>query len=275
MKKSVNRFRYGVYFLLVGSVVPFLLLFSHTRVFAAGNDELQDYQFPYSVVPVDESETGEQFWKGRFYVGVGGFYGLPSDINDITVNAQDFWETIPYSCPVRPDTSGGAGISLKGGYFFAENFSLEALFQYHPRYKLKGDYSREIDYPIERDRVTARLDGELRGWDFSLNPKYFFLDGNIRPYGVGGLGYMGFRRKGSAEGTVHTEVIGGETFERTIGDQDISKSKSSFFVRVGAGGVLLLSDNLGVELEAAYNLGLDSVDEIKIFTVGLHALLFF
>lgn len=273
MRKSGNRCwpRVGEFF--GGMVVLLLLLPSHPFAIAAEGEEFRDYQFPLSAVPA--ADPGEQVWKNRFYLGLGGFYGLPADINDITVIAQDFWETIPYRCPVGPDTSGGAGFSLKGGYFFAENFALEALFQYHPRYKLKGDYGREIEYPIERDRVHARLDGELRGWDFSLNPKYFFLDGNIRPYGVGGLGYMGFRRKGSAEGTVHTEVIGGETFERTIGDQDISKSKSSFYVRIGGGCDLMLSDNLGVELEAAYNLGLDSVDEIKIFTVGLHALIFF
>ncbi len=273
MKKLGNRFQPRGVVLLGGLVVFLLFLPSGTSAFAAGGDEFRDYRFPLSEIPA--ADPGEQVWKNRFYLGLGGFYGLPSDINNITVIARDFWETITYRCPVRPESRSGAGLSFKGGYFFAENFVLEALFQYHPRYKLKGDYSREIDLPIERDRVTARLDGELRGWDFSLNPKYFFLDGNIRPYGVGGLGYMSFRRKGSAEGTVRTEVLGGRTFVQTITDQDISKSKSSFFVRVGAGGVLLLTDNLGVELELAYNLGLDSVDEIKIFTVGLHALLFF
>ncbi len=273
MRKSGNRFspRVGVFF--GGMVLLLLLLPSHPFALAAAGDEFRDYQFPLSALPAPD--PGEQVWKNRFYLGLGGFYGLPADINDITVIAQDFWETIPYRCRVRPDSRSGAGLSLKGGYFFAENFVLEALFQYHPRYKLRGDYSREIVYPIERDRITARLNGELRGWDFSLNPKYFFLDGNIRPYGVGGLGYMGFQRKGDAESTVYTEVFTGETVERTIGDQDISKSKSSFFVRVGAGCDLLLTDSLGVELEVAYNLGLDSVDEIRIFTVGLHALVFF
>ncbi len=273
MRKSGNRFRPRGVVLLGGLVVFLLLLPSHPFALAAVGDEFRDYQFPLSAIPADE--PGEQFWKNRFYLGLGGFYGLPSDINDITVIARDFWESTPHRCRVRPDTRSGAGLSLKGGYFFAENFALEALFQYHLRYKLRGDYSREVDLRIERDRITARLDGELRGWDFSLNPKYFFLNGNIRPYCVGGLGYMGFQRKGDAESTVYTEVFTGETVERTIGDQDISKSKSSFFVRVGAGCDLLLTDNLGVELEVAYNLGLDSVDEIKIFTVGLYALVFF
>ena len=273
MRKSGNRFGPRAWVLFWGMVGLLLFLPSHPRARAAGGDQFRDYRFPLSEIPTPD--PGEEVWKNRFYLGLGGFYGLPSDIDEITVIAQDFWGTLPYRCRVRPDTESGAGISLKAGYFVAEKFALETLIQYHPRYKLKGDYSREVVYPIERDQVTARLDGELRVWDFSLNPKYFFLDGNIRPYAVGGLGYMGARRKGSAEGTVRTEVFGGETFVNTIIDQDISKSKSSFYVRAGVGGVLLLSPNLGVELELAYNLGLDSVDEIRVFTAGLHALLFF
>ncbi len=63
VKKFGNRFPPPVGVFFGGMVVLLLLLPSHPFAFGAGGDELQDCQFPHSVVPVDDSETGEQFWK--------------------------------------------------------------------------------------------------------------------------------------------------------------------------------------------------------------------
>jgi len=216
----------------------------------------------------------------RFYAGIGFFYGFPSDLDDVTVIAYDVpmvsWH---YSCPTPLETKNGFGLNLKGGYFISEHFAIEALFRYHFKYKIEGEYRRTQLFNDAISYISADADGSMEGWDFTINPKYFpfgngIMKGRLRPYVVGGFGYMHGKTKGDIIAEVRTLYLGTTWFSQ-VTNYSASDSESDICGRIGTGCDWFLTDQFGVELEFDYTMGFGDVDEIKIFIISLNGLVAF
>lgn len=235
---------------------------------------------PIIITPPAPPPVEEFTLSNRFYIGIGGFYGFFSgDAGDVTMTAWDYWYVDSYQCSISADTKDGGGVSVKAGYFLSEHFALEAIFQYHFGYDIEGDTAFRRSFLDAFDDVSANMKGELEGFDISLNSKIFFTRGTFRPYCVGGLGYMDFKRKWDGEARVDTTFTSGSLdgwrFWRIEPYSGQSDSLSGLFARIGAGCDFFFADNFGLELEVAYNFGFGDVKDIQTVGIGLNALVVF
>ena len=233
---------------------------------------------PYRDIPISGDTLS---LAKRFYFGAGGSYNLRSEGDEIDLLAIDYWGYGGYSCPISPSFRNGFGWNIKAGYFFSEYIALEASFHQHLKYKMKGDYFftqyflDEEDYIVEVDDVYAQLEGEVRGVDILLNGKIVIPGGNVRPYGVMGLGYIRLEKEWDALAEVLTTFY--DTGEWRVGETVYhdSEKNSGVLFRIGAGAAYFITDNLGLEAELAYNKGFGDVDEVSFFTLNLGALVAF
>ncbi len=249
----------------------------HSGILAADVSEVYEEEFE---VVVSERASGDELKLAkRFYAGLGLFYGFPSDLDDVTVTAYDVpmagWT---YQCPTPLETESGIGLNVKGGYFFSENFALEMLFRYHFKYKIDGKYSRTRVFSDAISYISADADGDMKGWDITINPKYFpfgdgIMEGQLRPYLVGGLGYMSGKIEGDILASVMT-FYGSDIYYRGTPYSE-SDTKSGLCGRIGAGCDWFFTNQFAVELELDYTMGFGDVDEINILIVGLNGLVAF
>jgi len=211
----------------------------------------------------------------RFYIGAGGAYNLRGgDGDEIDLSAVDYWEYWGYSCPISPSFDNGWGWNIKVGYFFSEYLALEARFHQHLKYKLKGDCSFTEDFIDAVDVVEARVEGEVKGYDLSINGKIFIPASDFRPYGILGLGYLSLRKEWDGWASVTTYDDLGNWWLRVL-PYTKSESVSGILFRIGAGADYFITEDLGLEAELSYNKGFGDVDEVAFFAINLGVLVAF
>lgn len=138
------------------------------------------------------------------------------------------------------DVDNSWGYNLKGGYRFNKYFALEAQWEHWVGF----EYSPAL-------AVDLPDDAEFAGWLLSANAKAFFSDGPFQPYVLVGLGWMG-----------------GEDDARIDSSGD-SLDDTDFGVRFGAGMDFYLSRNWGINAEAGYAMGVDTLNDYQLIPISV------
>jgi opacity protein-like surface antigen len=152
----------------------------------------------------------------------------------------------------RPGFALGAGISYAGEDFddvgsgFDDTAALDVFgsYRFHPNLGVEARFEHTLDF--EGDLGPYDVDVNL--WSLTANLQVFVLTGQFQPFVGVGLGY------GGAE----AEVSG------PIGDDDVTDPVWRLF-----GGLdSYVTPNMAVGLEAAYNFGIDDLDDLDYWTLS-------
>lgn len=170
------------------------------------------------------ADTATMGMAGRPYIGGGLLYSL----QDFTGDNADH---ISWGHALGDNSWG---LYLKGGYFVMDNVAVEGLYRYHNEWEGTED--------------LTGLDGEItvKANDLTVNGKYFFPVEQFMPFAVVGIGYAQFKSEADIKG-----------FEGA----DIDDTESGPLARAGAGCLYFFDDNIGVDVEATYNMGFQDIDD--------------
>ena len=151
-----------------------------------------------SLALVAQAALAQDYARPGFYASLNGLYGV------------ELFDSAPSSF----DVGNSVGVSGRLGYRITPAIAAEMQVDY-------GDFAKNGDF-------TETL--------FTLNGKYYFLQDQIQPYVLAGIGYE----------------------HATIEGRGMSFSESGFAYRVGGGVDWYFHRNVGLLLEMAYNSSTDS-----------------
>jgi opacity protein-like surface antigen len=149
----------------------------------------------------------------------------------------------------REGFSLGAGLSLAfeefdgGSFDDTEAISLFAGYRVHPNVGI--DVRLEATDEFDGDSGPFDVDVEL--WTLTANGQFFLLTDQFQPYLLGGLGI------GEAEIDINPGGSGDETDP---------------VVRLGAGFDVYATPHFVIGGEAAYNIGIDDIDDFDYWTLS-------
>jgi opacity protein-like surface antigen len=160
--------------------------------------------------------------------------------------AQDF---------AREGFSVGGGASFASEDFDDDGFSFDdtgavSLFggyRFHPNFAVEGRFESTFDF--EGD--AGPVDVDVNIWTLTANAQVFILTGQFQPYLIGGFGF------GEAEVDVDGPGFGGDDTE------------SDPFWRLGVGVDAYVTRSIVLGAEAAYNFGVDDLDDFDFWTASL------
>ena len=238
-------------------------------------------EFDVEIIEESPVEGKALALAGRFYVGAGALYDFSFfDVEPFTLS--HIWivgsSVKSWSTEIDRDPDNSFGFNLKAGYYIMEYLAVELLFQYHFKFEYDGEGSLS-GWPASNVYFedTEEINGEYKGYDVTLNGKGYLLTGDVRPYGVVGLGYMSFKREQDQDysGLKRYYYTSYTTTIRTSSSHHYSDDLSGFCARVGAGCDYFLTENLGLEAEVAYNMGFSDVDAVRFLGANLGVLYVF
>jgi opacity protein-like surface antigen len=151
-----------------------------------------------SLVLVAQAALAQGYGRPGFYASLNGVYGV------------ELFDNAPSSF----DVDNSVGVSGRLGYRFTPAIAAETQVDY-------GDFAQSGDF-------TETL--------FTINGKYYFLQDQIQPYALAGIGYE----------------------HATIEGRGASFSESGFAFRVGGGVDWYFHRNIGLLLEMTYNASTDN-----------------
>jgi opacity protein-like surface antigen len=132
------------------------------------------------------------------------------------------------------------GLFLKGGYFVTENIAVEGLYRFHNEWTATEGL----------EGVDADISASAN--DLTVNGKFCFPMEQIMPYVVAGAGYIQWKAEADIKG-----YDGG----------DYDDTESGPLARAGAGCDYFFDDNIGIEVEATYNMGFQDVDDLNFIDI--------
>lgn len=176
----------------------------------------------------------------RGYLGAGVLYDLENFRGDMgKCGWDDSW-----------------GFNLRGGAYLSEYFALEALFQYHNEFASREPYSGYFWNIWLDPAFHTRI--RFCDYDFFINGKASLPLGVFRPYALAGIGFV------YSQATIEQE-IGAEGFHL---DMSYTTNTSDVMWRAGGGIDAFLSEHVGLNLEGAYQAGVDFLDDLRFLTLS-------
>jgi opacity protein-like surface antigen len=152
------------------------------------------------------------------------------------------------------------GFAVGGGFAYAnEEFDDDGVgfddtgavnafgsYRFHPNFGLEGRFEQTFDF--EGD--VGATDVDVNVWSATANAQVYILTGQFQPYAGAGIGY------GEAEVDVDGPGFGG--------DDDVSDPLWRLFLGLDS----YITPNIAIGAEAAYNFGIDDLDDYEYWTLG-------
>jgi hypothetical protein len=181
---------------------------------------------------------------GGDYAREGGYVGLGATYVLENVDTDDFEDDVQSALSAAGSPVGNVsidvddtwGLNARVGSRFGSRFAME----------LVGDWFDDADVDVS---ARGGLDGsaDLEAWAVTYNIKGYLLTGRVQPYVLAGGG-----------------VLGGE-LDSSVG----SENEYGFCWRLGGGYDFYQTENVVLNLEAAYYLPTGDVRDFDFISVGL------
>ncbi len=149
----------------------------------------------------------------------------------------------------REGFSAGASLSLAqedfdgGSFDDAEALGLFAGYRFHKNFAIDARFEQTSEF----DGDAGPFDVDVQLWTLTANGQFFLLTDRFQPYLIGGLGI----------GEVSVDVDPG-------GDGD----ETDPLLRFGVGLDSYATPNFVIGAEAAYNVGIDDLDDFDYWTLS-------
>jgi opacity protein-like surface antigen len=149
----------------------------------------------------------------------------------------------------REGFSAGGGISAAFEEFDGGSFddtgavSVFGGYRFHPNFALDGRFEATGEF----DGDAGPFDVEVEIWTLTANGQFFLLTDRFQPYLLGGVGI----------GEADVDV-----------DPGGSDDETDAVVRLGVGLDTYATPNFVIGAEAAYNIGIDDLDDFDYWTLS-------
>jgi hypothetical protein len=183
----------------------------------------------------DDDGGGGDYGREGGYVGLGGTYLFESfDTDDIEDDIEDGLAAAGFpGVNASVDVDDTWGLNARLGGRFGSWFAME----------LVGDWFDEADVDVDLSGAGPGVSADVEAWAVTYNLKGYLLTGRVQPYVLAGGGYLDI-----------------DADEVDAGD---------FTWRLGGGYDFYTTENIVLNLEAAYYVPTGDVRDFDFITVGL------